>query len=197
MKTYVLFIMLIALYICSPITRAAQLPHTDHFEVSKLYGDVSTQAFDFYTMLGKGTGWKLALYGNRRLAVHILSALNASADRSLYGFQAKDIDGMTLSTRQIYNVFMNGNGNNWYSCGNGFVVTGMYFYDEGDRSVERFECTRVLGKSSSSSHSYKYADINGPVLCGKVDGRDTYATGFYYQDTGDDRIRYMKCSYFY
>ncbi|KZN47396.1 hypothetical protein N482_09560 [Pseudoalteromonas luteoviolacea NCIMB 1942] len=76
-------------------------------------------------------------------------------------------------------------------------MTGMYFYDEGDRNVERFECTRVLGKSTSYLHSYKDSDINGPVVCGKVDGREIYATGFYYQDTGDDRISYVKCSYFY
>ncbi|KKE80835.1 hypothetical protein [Pseudoalteromonas luteoviolacea] len=43
---------------------------------------------------------------------------------------------------------MNGKGNGWYTCGSGFDVTGMYFYDEGDRSVKRFECTKVLGKNT-------------------------------------------------
>ncbi|KZN28459.1 hypothetical protein N480_10215 [Pseudoalteromonas luteoviolacea S2607] len=50
-------------------------------------------------------------YQNRRLTVHILSVLNAYEDRSLHGFQAKDIPSMTLSSSQIYDVFMNGNGN--------------------------------------------------------------------------------------
>ncbi|KZN68735.1 hypothetical protein [Pseudoalteromonas luteoviolacea] len=45
---------------------------------------------------------------------------------------------MTLSSSQIYDVFMNGNGNDWYECAGGYVVTGMYFYDEGDKIVERF-----------------------------------------------------------
>ncbi|OCQ22534.1 hypothetical protein A7985_00785 [Pseudoalteromonas luteoviolacea] len=105
---------------------------------------------------------------------------------------------MTLSSSEIYDIFMNGNGNgnDWYECAGGFVVTGMYFYVEGDRSVERFECKRVMGKSTSYLHSHKDADINGPVVCGKVDGRETYATGFYYQETGDGRIRYMQCSFF-
>ncbi|MCF2857249.1 hypothetical protein L1286_07200 [Pseudoalteromonas sp. SMS1] len=196
MKTSVLFMLLFALHSYSPLIQAAQVPQTDLLAFPSMHHDVSTQAFQFYTMLGTGTGWKIARYENRRLATHILSALNASEDRSLYGFQAKDIDGMTISSSQVYDVYMNGNGNNWYSCASGFVVTGMYFYDRGDRSVERFECTRVIGKSTASTHSYKYADINGPVVCGKVDGRDTYTTGFYYQDTGDDRIRYMRCSYF-
>ncbi|KZW98806.1 hypothetical protein JL49_21130 [Pseudoalteromonas luteoviolacea] len=57
-------------------------------------GGVSTQAFQFYTMLGKGNGWKLALYQNKRLAVHILSTFNAYEERSLYEFQAKDIPSM-------------------------------------------------------------------------------------------------------
>ncbi|KZN50128.1 hypothetical protein [Pseudoalteromonas luteoviolacea] len=158
---------------------------------------VDTQAFEFYTMLGKGNRWHIAYHVNRRLAVHILSALNARGDRSLYGFQAEDIDGMALVSTQIYDVFMNGNGNGWYECASGFVVTGMYFYDEGDRSVERFECTRVLGKTTYPMFDYQNADINGPVVCGKMHGKDTYTTGFYYQDTGDDRIRYMQCGYFY
>lgn len=173
---------------------AYELKHSQEAEVSS---KVDTQAFKFYTMLGKGNNWHIAHYANRRLAVHILSALNAREDRSLYGFQAKDIDGMPLSSTQRYTVFMNGNGNGWYECASGFVVTGMYFYDQGDRSVERFECTKVLGKSTYPLFDFQNADINGPVVCGKVHGKDTYTTGFYYQDTGDDRIRFMLCGYFF
>ncbi|KKE80836.1 hypothetical protein [Pseudoalteromonas luteoviolacea] len=44
---------------------------------------------------------------------------------------------------------------------------------------------------------YQNAEIDGPVVCGKRNGQDTYATGFYYQDIGDDRIIYMQCGYFY
>ncbi|KZN47395.1 hypothetical protein [Pseudoalteromonas luteoviolacea] len=64
-------------------------------------GGVSTQAFQFYTMLGKGNGWKLALYQNKRLAVHILSTFNAYEERSLYEFQAKDIPIFITDLRYI------------------------------------------------------------------------------------------------
>ncbi|MBQ4835447.1 hypothetical protein [Pseudoalteromonas luteoviolacea] len=146
-------------------------------------------------MLGKGTQWHVAHDGGPRLVINILSALSSSGDRSLYGFQATDIDGMKIDSGDFYNIYMNGKGNDWYECTGGYVVTGMYFYHKGDRSVEMFECSNVVGKRRHPYMVvYRHADIDGPVACGKYGMWNTYATGFYYQDEGDDRIIYMKCS---
>ncbi|MBU2709111.1 hypothetical protein KCM76_24155 [Zooshikella marina] len=142
-------------------------------------------------MNGKGNRWHVAGDIGYVSGIRILGRSDRSAEwfeyRHLYDVES------SLVKDHTYTVQMQGKGNGYYTCNTNNVVTELYYYDEGDDSVERFRCSEVDSKKgknvSVEGHTWKSVS-NGWKTCS-----DKYAvTGFYYYDSGDDYIAEIRCS---
>ncbi|MDK2597873.1 hypothetical protein [Pseudoalteromonas obscura] len=127
----------------------------------------------------------------------IYSGFSLTSEKNLDIHENSALSDVTTQVSKFF--VMLGKGTQWHVAHDGgrrLVINILSaLRGSGDRSVEMFECLDVVGKRRHPYMVvYRHADIDGPVACGKYGMWNTYATGFYYQDEGDDRIIYMKCS---
>ncbi|SHO54645.1 hypothetical protein [Vibrio quintilis] len=156
-----------------------------------------------YHYLNTKTGWfkfesplvSMRLAGSNDKSVEEV-ATNSQAFRAL-GWYNRD-------TLEVEEWTMNGEGNYIdHLCSDGYIVSSLYYFNDGDDSIEQFRCRKLLKqsaqisngnvniltlKSNGVTNSYDLQN-NRTIGCGD----NEYIVGFQYKDDGDDYITKIYC----